>query len=786
MRVDGPLLIAAALLGGATAAAAPLASSLAALGVALVVAPRVRVSVLLGAVLAFGAGAWRAHRACVGFEAERVHARDALGPPARCFAEGTIVTSPTWRQGAASYLVDLEHADCEGRRLPPVVRARVYGGPVDLARGDRVEVTAQLAPVRLFRELELPDPVPRAARHGTLLSGMALSVVPLRRAHGWRALIDAARAHARSRIQASFAPTAAGMARALVLGENDLDPADDEAFRASGLSHMLAVSGTHLVFAVVALVRAFAYLLARVERLSARFEVSRLASALGALLALTYADFAGGSGSAWRAAWMLAAALGARALGRRPRIARVLAASLVTGALIDPLAVYDVSFLLSAAATIGLVVFGRPLAARCASWPRLLRHAGESVAATVASMLPCAPLLALLAPTLTIAGIVANVVAAPFGEVVALPLCLAHGLLALLPAAERGVALVASGALLIVKRVAQLSADATWLAFRVPAPTPWHFALLAVGGAAFLTMRRARAVSALATFAGLAALELATHRAGHPRGRLRVTALDVGQGDSTLIDLPDGRLMLIDGGGFVGSPVDPGTSVILPVLRARRRARVDIAVLSHAHPDHFTGLASALPEVEVGELWDSGQGEAEGAGPLYAALIANLRGRGIPIRHAAWFCGRSVAAGGAVVEPLAPCPDFVPRGPGNDNSIVLRIRYGARRALLVGDAERDEERRVLGAHAGALRADFLKVGHHGSRTSTSPDFLRAVSPAFATISCGVRNRYGHPRPETLATLAAAGVRALRLDRVGAVEWATDGREVTVRAYSVPR
>ena len=134
----------------------------------------------------------------------------------------------------------------------------------------------------------------------------------------------------------------------------------------------------------------------------------------------------------------------------------------------------------------------------------------------------------------------------------------------------------------------------------------------------------------------------------------------MGQGDSLLIDFPDGQSMLVDGGGFVGSPVDPGRSVILPTLRARRRRRLDLAALSHPHPDHFLGLASALPSLDVGEFWDSGQGESEGAGPVYAAMMAGLRGRGVPVRGPRELCGRPRDLGGARVELLAPCPDVTP------------------------------------------------------------------------------------------------------------------------------
>ncbi len=785
MRIDPALLVATALLGGAVCVVAPLPAVLAAAAIALLLCRRLSAVALLVCVASFGLGAWRAARSVSRFETRRVEVRDELGPPARCSGRGVVATSPMLAHDAIGYLADLEGVDCEGRSIPGLVRARLYGGPQDLGRGDVVDVVAQLAPVRLFHDQGLPDPTPRAARQGALVSGMVLSLQVVRRGSGWRRWIDSARSHARRRIDATFAPAAAPMARALVLGENDLDPRDDEAFRKSGLAHMLAVSGTHLVFAVVALIAALGFVLVRFERLAARFEVARLAAAAGAVLALVYADFAGGSGSAWRAAWMLAAAFLARALGRRAQAWRVLSASLFVGALCDPLAAFDISFLLSAAATVGLILLGQPLAARCKRIRfKPLRYLALAAAATTSAMLPCAPLLALISPTLTVAGIAANVVAAPFGEAAALPLCLAHAVLWPFPVLERGTALVASGALLVVKRVAHLSADAKWLAFHVPPPDAWQLAVLAVGGVAVALGGRLRRVWALAAVAALVVLELCIRRVGRPLGELRVTALDVGQGDSTLVDLPDGRLMLVDGGGFVGSPVDPGKSVLLPLLRARRRSRVDIVVLTHPHPDHFTGLASALPELSVGQFWDDGQGQDEGAGATYAGLIRGLRRRGVPILRPPQLCGRVLHFGGATVQPLAPCPDYTPHIGANNNSIVLRIAYGRRSVMLMGDAEAPEEAKIL-AHRRDLRADLLKVGHHGSRTSTTPALLRAVHPRLATISCGVRNRFGHPHAVTLEKLAAARVRALRLDRVGSVTFETDGNAFGASTFSVP-
>jgi competence protein ComEC len=270
-------------------------------------------------------------------------------------------------------------------------------------------------------------------------------------------------------------------------------------------------------------------------------------------------------------------------------------------------------------------------------------------------------------------------------------------------------------------------------------------------------------------------VERGQRSAGAPTGKLVATVLDVGQGDSTLVDFPDGSLWLIDGGGFVGSPVDPGRSVILPELSARRRARIDVMVLSHPHPDHFLGLESVIRETEVGEFWDTAQGLAHGAGPAYARIQRLLRERGVPVKTPAELCGER-RRGGARVQVLAPCPGFRESWGANDNSFVIRVSLGQRAFLFTGDSEHEAESLLLERGA-ALRADFLKVGHHGSRTSSSPAFLAAVQPRVATMSTGVRNRFGHPHPVTLRSLAERGISALRTDRFGAVRIASDGRSL---------
>jgi competence protein ComEC len=332
-----------------------------------------------------------------------------------------------------------------------------------------------------------------------------------------------------------------------------------------------------------------------------------------------------------------------------------------------------------------------------------------------------------------------------------------------------------------VRAIARLSAEQSTLRFALPVPSGFELSLVGALGVALLALKRGqwrRGLGAVgAAVLGLFALERAQKAAGTPRGSLAATVLDVGQGDSSLIDFPDGSLWLVDGGGFVGSPVDPGRTVILPELRARRRSRIDVMILSHPHPDHFTGLESVISAVEVGEFWDTGQGMAHGAGPIYARILARLRERGVPVRTPSELCGERRIRG-VQVQVLSPCPGFRQELGANDNSFVIRLALGKHAFLFTGDAEHEAEEALLAGGA-PLRADFLKVGHHGSRTSSSPAFLDAVGPSVATMGTGVRNRFGHPHQTTLEKLSSRNIAALRSDRHGAVRLQTDGATLAV-------
>ena len=850
-HLDPVLVVASGLALGAAACVARVATfGAAALCLALwtLGQPRLRWRHVGYGVLALAVGWGRGQAGLAAFHAQQLRARTLAPVPTRCAVSGRVLRSPVQHAGLVHFDAQLDRLDCDGRREQGLV-VRVYGavsppgvsppgvfalGVPELARGDEFTAIANLTLVTAFRNFLLPDPIPAAARQGAVLRGSLLEFERTRRGHGVTAGIDRWRAQVRARILATFAAPVSGMARALVLGETDLDAADDEAFRKSGLSHLLAVSGTHLVFAVLGVLRALEALLVRWRWLATRSDVRRWAALAGLGLAPLYADFSGGSGSAWRAAFMLLGVLGVRALGRHPLPSRVVAASLAGGWLADGLVIFDPSFLLSLAATLGLLLFAgssfvvpsRSVALLSEPQPavseRALRRVAAAACASVAATLPCLPILLWLSPGVSLASVAANLLAGPLGELVALPLCLTHALLAPLPALEQGVALVASGALALMLAVAQRSASIDWLYIELPPPGVWHLGALALGAGGLLALgahawpgQRGSGTAAgswpaapgvapvwlaplwvAATLFTLVAVELWTarrHSVAYVReqGRMVVTALDVGQGDATLIDLPDGRLVLIDGGGLPGSSLDLGTRVLLPVLRARRRSELDLVVLSHPHPDHFGGLFAVARELRIGEFWYAGSGgDAAGAASPVEPLVAELRARGSVVRTAAELCRRANGSGSGsgdlAIDVVWPCPSPSPGQSANDNSLVLRIRWREQTALFVGDAERWAEQRLIQREGSRLAADFLKLGHHGSRSSSTRGFIALVRPGVASISAGAGNRFGHPHEETLATLAALGVMVLRLDQNGSAQWETDGHTAGVRRWDRAR
>ncbi|MGC1422159.1 MAG: ComEC/Rec2 family competence protein [Terracidiphilus sp.] len=325
--------------------------------------------------------------------------------------------------------------------------------------------------------------------------------------------------------------------------------------------------------------------------------------------------------------------------------------------------------------------------------------------------------------------------------------------------------------------------------FRIPAPLPMQIAVFCILlGLAVVLARRGNSTTAhwqrrLAWVSMITAaiIVVAPRPVEHPRNSLLVEAIDVGQGDSLLLITPEGKTMLVDGGGFGGGPrhasqdFDIGEEVVSPALWSRGIRHLDVVALSHAHSDHMGGLPSVLRNFRPNELW-------VGNNPPVAAYNALLdEARQLHVQVRTMRAGDSVTLGSTQIHVLAPLANYLPGPePGNNDSLVLHVSYRATSALLEGDAEAPIEQGMLAEQG--LESTLLKVGHHGSVTSTRPEFLARVAPQWAVISCGLRNRYGHPREEVLAELQASHVRTLSTDINGASCFELDGSNVRASGF----
>jgi len=343
--------------------------------------------------------------------------------------------------------------------------------------------------------------------------------------------------------------------------------------------------------------------------------------------------------------------------------------------------------------------------------------------------------------------------------------------------------------------LAMLDAAVRWFAgwhgasYRIPGPSVALMAVfigLAIALSAAVRMRwKVRWASSAAIALLAAAAIIATHPFP-PRltpHLLELTVLDVGQGDSLFLSFPRGRTMLVDGGGELGnfhsggmrSGIDVGEDVVSPYLWSRGIKQIDVVALTHAHEDHLGGLPVIFEHFRVGEFWVGRDIQSA----AYRQVLAAARAHGVLIRHLKQ--GDSFSEDGVSGNILWPDDLSEGQTAKNDDSLVMRLTDGSETLLLAGDIERPSERRIL-AEEQPVEVNFLKVAHHGSKTSTTDPFLSAARPVFAAISVGRDNIFGHPSAEVTDRLEAAGVRVYRTDRDGAITASTDGSTLNVSSF----
>jgi competence protein ComEC len=573
----------------------------------------------------------------------------------------------------------------------------------------------------------------------------------------------------------------AGVVTALLIGDRTAIPADVRSrLQAAGTYHVIAISGGNIAVIVV-----LASLLLKLGGAG-----PRLAAALAVPVLLAYAGVVAGGPSVRRAVIMATVHLTARAMDVRAPAWNTVAISAALLLVMDPLDALDAGFWLTFGATVALVSAGRlafragggsgPPAGgagrgRPVTGPRhLLEWVQASVLASMLVELLILPVTLVAFSRVTLACVVANLVAVPAMTVAQVAgLAVAAGP----PAPVADVCGRAAGAVTGLLLESSAIADwAPWFSPRVPPPPVWAWPIYAaLLAAAWRCARPGRALAALCLAVGVWANWPPGNAPG--TGRLSMTVLDVGQGDAILLRLPDGRAVLVDTGGGAAGGAEIGERVVGPALWARGIRRLDGLVITHADPDHVGGAAAIVRDFRPATVWTGIR--VAGHEPT-ALLERSVRAAGV--RQIAVTVEDRLHADPISIRVLDPArPDWERPKVRNDDSVVLEVRYGAVTFLLTGDAGVEVESALL-CRLSAASVRVLKVGHHGSRTSTGSALVHGWPPHVAVVSSGRGNAFGHPAPEVLRRLRDASARVFRTDRDGEVTVETDGRGVTVRTF----
>jgi len=649
-----------------------------------------------------------------------------------------------------------------------------------LGVGARLRLRARFEPPDVARNPGEPSPREFAAERGTSgrlthLRVEGTAAPDVRDVSLW---LPRARAWAGAALRARLAEPYATILAGALWGERGALPPDLRAeFQDTGTVHILVTAGLHL--GVVALLALWIFETAGAGRIGA---------ALAAIAFVwAYAVFSGAHLPSLRAATMASFCLLARAAGR-PALswnAFALAAIVVTA--LRPSALFSLSFGLSFSCVGAILLFAERFAHGFARM-HVPEFASEALALTCATQLGTWPLTAtgflVIAPYAPLA----NALVVP---VVGVAMLAGMAQLAATPVPLAAQAFANVNTSLLGWIVAVVRTVGTLPGAHVVAtpPPPWTIAAydLAMLAAAAL-LARGRRAAACALAAGSIALCLWPPRAiSHD---VRITAIDVGQADALLIQTPRGHAYLVDAGGRLernlsvgASPAESvGERVVVPFLIRHGIHRLDGVLISHPHGDHVGGLPPVLRVLGVGFFADSGQTYA---GHAYHDALDLARERRVPMLEPrggdAWRTDD-----GVTFRFYGPTLPYITgsRSDINSNSLIFRIEYGTFRMLFTGDAGSEAEARILASGAD-IGADVLKVGHHGSAYSSTPEFVRAVAPRTAIISVGRDNLFGHPAAVTLETLRESGANVYRTDKDGAVEVESDGRAWSVRPFLRP-
>jgi competence protein ComEC len=682
---------------------------------------------------------------------------------------GVVAAMPQSSETGLRFRLDVESARLAGTpvTLPPRILLGWYGGVMptgadafelqrpgpSLRAGERWQMTVRLKaphgnrnPHGFDYELWLWEQGLQAT--GYVRAGRS-DPVPQRLAGTWRHPVEQARQSVRDAIFARVADArTAGVLAALVVGDqNAIDRADWDIFRATGVAHLMSISGLHVTMFAWAAALAVGALWRRSARACLAWPAPHAALCGGVLLAAAYALFSGWGVPAQRTVCMLATVALLRLAGRRWPWPALWAAACAVVVTADPWALMQAGFWLSFVA-VG-VLFASDAGAPATPAPggrgrALARRLGALLREQGVVTLALTPLSVLLFGQFSVVGLLANAVAIPWVTLVVTPLALAGVLVAPLWNVA-GWALQGLGWLLAVL------ASLPFASLSLPVPPLWAGAAGVLGGL-LLAMRLPWQMRVL----GLPLLlPVLLWQAPRPaQGQFELLAADVGQGNAVLVRTA-AHALVYDAGPRYSPEADAGHRVLVPLLRALGE-RVDTLVLSHRDSDHTGGAAAVLAMQPQARLLSSLEDGHVLQGAYSTRCIAGQR----------WHWD------GVDFEVLHPrAADYAASARPNARSCVLRISNGRQSALLAGDIEQAQEARLVG-DAAPLAADLLLVPHHGSKTSSGEAFLAAVQPQWALVQAGYRNRFGHPAAPVAARYRERGIALVESARCGAAGWSS--------------
>jgi competence protein ComEC len=587
--------------------------------------------------------------------------------------------------------------------------------------------------------------------------------------------------------------------RALILGERQsIDQQLREPFHQTGLGHILAVSGLHIGLVAWVSFCLFKWLLSRSYKLSLKINIQKLTALLTCLPVIGYAFLAGCQVSSQRAMIMVLTFLCSVIVGREREIWSTVALAALLILAIDPHAIFSISFQLSFSAVIGILWLTTPvlnrirphieaLVSKRTILAGLLNYSIGLIVVCLCATVFLLPLTSFYFHRLSLVSVPANFTAMPILGLWVLPLGLLSAVTLPLSYEVASFFLkLATWGLGGMMDMIRFWAALPFSSFWVISPSllemlMFYLLLLFI----FFHKKWPWAKIGIACLTILFFSDL-SYWAYSVRFNedLRVTFLDVGQANCALVEFPKGKKMLIDGGGFPGDQFDVGKMVVAPYLWHAKILHIDYLVLSHPQADHMNGLRFIAKTFNPKEFWYNGMQVDKASFRELMSIVESKRIQ--KLLPADLANGREI--NGVKVEILHPEPTILSSNRFdkstrlNNNSLVLKISYGGRSVLFPGDLERQGEAVLVSRSGQDLRSDILLSPHHGSRNSSSEDFLQMVRPHICVISSGEENFFGFPHRETLKRLHAIDCRVIRIDQSGAVQLKIHPREFEIRTF----